>query len=202
MVKLVHGGDIYSARERIEGEIIDFSANLNPLGLPDSVRSALCDAMDTFCCYPDPLCRELVEEIAKNEQVDKKNILCGNGAADLIFRVVWAIRPKNALVAVPTFAEYQLALNACGCHVEQFMMKEEQDFTLTEEFLSCIRPETDLVFLCNPNNPTGQLIDRKLLERILVRCAACGTMLVVDECFRDFLDNPEENSCGWIPSRT
>lgn len=66
----------------------------------------------------DPLCRELVEEIAKNEQVDKKNILCGNGAADLIFRVVWAIRPKNALVAVPTFAEYQLALNGlrlpCG----------------------------------------------------------------------------------------
>lgn len=201
MVKLVHGGDIYSARERIEGEIIDFSANLNPLGLPDSVRSALCDAMDTFCCYPDPLCRELVEEIAKNEQVDKKNILCGNGAADLIFRVVWAIRPKNALVAVPTFAEYQLALNACGCHVEQFMMKEEQDFTLTEEFLSCIRPETDLVFLCNPNNPTGQLIDRKLLERILVRCAACGTMLVVDECFRDFLDNPEENSMKlWVDS--
>lgn len=126
--------------------------------------------------------------------MDKKNILCGNGAADLIFRVVWAIRPKNALVAVPTFAEYQLALNACGCHVEQFMMKEEQDFTLTEEFLSCIRPETDLVFLCNPNNPTGQLIDRKLLERILVRCAACGTMLVVDECFRDFLDNPEEKA--------
>lgn len=81
------------------------------------------------------------------------------------------------------------------------MMKEEQDFTLTEKFLSCIRPETDLVFLCNPNNPTGQLIDRKLLERILVHCAACGTMLVVDECFRDFLDNPEENSMKlWVDS--
>ena len=91
MVKLVHGGDIYSARERIEGEIIDFSANLNPLGLPDSVRSALCDAMDTFCCYPDPLCRELVEEIAKNEQVDKKNIgSCGQSAPKMRW---WQSRP-------------------------------------------------------------------------------------------------------------
>lgn len=72
MVKLVHGGDVYSAKERIEGEIIDFSANLNPLGLPDSVRSALCDAMDTFCCYPDPLCRELVEEIAKMSRWTRK----------------------------------------------------------------------------------------------------------------------------------
>ena len=63
MIKLVHGGDIYSAKERIEGEIIDFSANINPLGLPQSVKEALGNAMDAFSHYPDPICRELVKEL-------------------------------------------------------------------------------------------------------------------------------------------
>ena len=63
MVKLVHGGDIYSAKERIEGEIVDFSANINPLGLPQSVKETLGNAMDAFSHYPDPICRELVKEL-------------------------------------------------------------------------------------------------------------------------------------------
>ena len=80
MIKLVHGGDIYSAKERIEGEIIDFSANINPLGLPQSVKEALGNAMDAFSHYPDPICRELVKELAESEQVRQEHILCGNGA--------------------------------------------------------------------------------------------------------------------------
>lgn len=199
MVKLVHGGDIYSARERIEGEIIDFSANINPLGLPDSVKKALIESMDAFSCYPDPLCRELVCKIAELEQVSKENVLCANGAADLIFRISWAMRPRNALIAVPTFAEYEQALSSVGCHVNYFSLKKENDFLLTEDFLNEIQPNTDIVFLCNPNNPTGQLIEPNLLERILVRCSSCGTLLVVDECFRDFLDEPQKNSMNsWI----
>lgn len=201
MIKLTHGGDIYSARERIEGEIIDFSANINPLGLPDSVKKALSESMDCFSYYPDPLCRKLVEKIAKSEETEPQNILCANGAADLIFRISRAIRPRNALLAVPTFSEYEQALLSVGCHIRYFNLSKENDFCLTEDFLSKIRPETDLIFLCNPNNPTGQLTDPQLLERILVRCSSCGTMLVVDECFRDFLDNPEENSMvSWVSS--
>src|SRR5699024_12046941 len=107
MIKLVHGGDIYSAKERIEGVIIDFSANINPLGLPQSVKEALGNAMDAFSHYPDPICRELVKELAESEQVRQEHILCGNGAADLIFRAVWAMRPRSALIAVPTFSEYE-----------------------------------------------------------------------------------------------
>ena len=110
MEKLVHGGDIYSARERISGEIIDFSANINPLGLPQTVKQALMESMDSFSCYPDPLCRDLVQEIAKHEQISTESILCGNGAADLIFRISWAMKPRRALIAVPTFAEYEQAL--------------------------------------------------------------------------------------------
>ena len=201
MIKLVHGGDIYSAKERIEGEIIDFSANINPLGLPQSVKEALGNAMDAFSHYPDPICRELVKELAESEQVRQEHILCGNGAADLIFRAVWAMRPRSALIAVPTFSEYEQALTACGCKVDYFELKAESGFQVTEELLEHIQPQTDIVFLCNPNNPTGQLTEQKLLERILARCASCGALLVVDECFRDFLDEPMQNSMnGWVDS--
>lgn len=201
MVKLVHGGDIYSAKERIEGEIIDFSANINPLGLPQSVKDALADSLDACVHYPDPICRELVNQLAKYEQIQQEHILCGNGAADLIFRAVWAMRPRLALITVPTFSEYEQALTACGCKIDYFELKAENGFQLTGELLEHIQPQTDMVFICNPNNPTGQLVDQKLLERILARCASCGALLVVDECFRDFLDEPMQNSMnGWVES--
>lgn len=201
MGKLIHGGDIYSAQERISGEIIDFSANINPLGLPDSVKKALVESMEDFSCYPDPLCRKLIKEIAKSENVAEESILCGNGAADIIFRISQAIRPRQALIASPTFAEYEQSLEVGGCHIDYFTLKEENDFLVTEDILDAIHPRTDIVFLCNPNNPTGQLIEPHLLERILVRCASCGALLVVDECFRDFLDDPESNSMNsWVES--
>lgn len=199
MVKLVHGGDIYSARERIQGTILDFSANINPLGLPDSVKSALMERLDDFALYPDPLCRELVQKIAESEQIAPEHILCANGAAELIFRLVQAIRPRCALVVAPTFAEYEQALNGCSCRIEYHLLKEEQDFVLDDSVLEKIHPHTGIVFLCNPNNPTGQLVDQKLLERILVRCSSCGALLVVDECFRDFLEDCDGNSMkGWV----
>ena len=201
MEKLTHGGDIYSARERIQGEIIDFSANINPMGLPESVKTALCNSMDLFSCYPDPLCRELVSGISAYEQIPQEMILCGNGAADIIFRIVQAMRAKSALIPAPTFAEYEQALTAFGCEVNYYPLKAEQDFMVLEDILEYIHPSTGIVFLCNPNNPTGQLIDRELLEKILARCVSCGTLLVMDECFRDFLDDPEGNSMkGWVES--
>ncbi len=117
MIKLVHGGDIYSARERIEGEIVDFSANLNPLVCRSrSGGAGKCDGY--LLRYPDPICRELVEQIAENEQV-ARNIFCAAMVRPTLFSGVWAMRPHTALVAVPTFAEYQQALTACGCKVEQ-----------------------------------------------------------------------------------
>ena len=117
----------------------------------------------------------------------RRQILCGNGAADLIFRLVWAQKPRRALVTAPTFAEYATALESVGCTVERFFLREQEDFAVTDAFCAAIRPGVDMVFLCQPNNPTGQLTALPLVEQILHRCAACGTLLVVDECFLDFL---------------
>ena len=151
------------------------------------VAQAITAALPHADRYPDPLCRELRAKLALHEQLPEEQILCGNGAADLIFRLVLARRPRAALVTAPSFAEYTAALETIGCTVERCFLKDADDFAVTESFLDAIHPGLDMVFLCQPNNPTGQLTPPALVERILRRCAACGALLVVDECFLDFL---------------
>ena len=114
-------------------------------------------------------------------------MLCGAGAADLIYRLALAVRPRRALLPAPTFAEYGRALELAGCAVERAALREGAGFVLQEDFLARIVPGVDLVFLCEPNNPTGLLTPQPLLRRILARCEECGAMLAVDECFHDFL---------------
>ena len=187
MKQLVHGGDWMGYRERFGRDALDFSANVSPLGLPEGVAQAIRDALPLADRYPDPLCRTLRAALSRAEGVPQERILCGNGAADLIFRLVWARKPSRALVTAPTFAEYATALESVGCTVERFFLREQEDFVVTDAFCAAIRPGVDMVFLCQPNNPTGQLTALPLVEQILHRCAACGTLLVVDECFLDFL---------------
>ena len=166
---------------------MDFSANVSPLGLPAGVAAAITNALPTADRYPDPLCRELRAALAGAEGVPADWILCGNGAADLIFRLALAVRPRRALLPAPTFAEYEAALQTVGCAVQRVFLREENEFAVTEEFIDAVTPETDIVFLCQPNNPTGQVTPPALVERLVRRCAECGAVLVVDECFLDFL---------------
>ena len=90
-------------------------------------------------------------------------------------------------MTAPTFAEYATALETVGCTVERFALNEANDFAVTEEFLDAIVPGVEIVFLCQPNNPTGQLTPPALVARILEKCTACGALLLLDECFLDFL---------------
>ena len=87
-------------------------------------------------------------------------------------------------------AEYGQALETVDCRVKRHMLTEENGFAVTPTILEEITPELDMLFLCEPNNPTGALTEPVLLRKILERCAACGTLLVVDECFNDWLDDP------------
>lgn len=189
--RLTHGGDWAGYQARYGGQPLDFSANISPLGMPEGVRRAAADALAGAHRYPDPLCRALTGAIAGTELVSPDWVLCGNGAADLIYRAVLARRPAHALVTAPAFAEYEAALELVGCKADRFPLREADGFALGEEFPDAVSPETDLVFLCQPNNPTGRAIPRPLLERTLDRCREAGALLVVDECFLDFLDEPE-----------
>ena len=189
--QLVHGGDWAGYQAEYGGQPLDFSANVSPLGVPEGVAKAIARAAGEADRYPDPLCRSLVGKLAAREGVPSEFILCGNGAADLIFRAVLARKPKLALVTAPTFAEYEAALEAWGCPVRRCLLREGQDFRLGEDFLRAITPEVDMVFLCcEPNNPTGLTSPRDFLLRIARRCRDRGALLVVDECFGDFLPDP------------
>lgn len=195
MKELVHGGDIYTAREQQKNKtILDFSANINPLGLPDSVKEAAVRGVAESAHYPDPLCRKLRSAIARAEGVPESSIVTGNGAADIIVRLVMAKMPYRAMVLAPTFAEYEAALTSVGCLVQRYYLSEGADFSLSEAILEEIGPSLDMLFLCNPNNPTGQLISPELLHKILWRCEETKTLLLLDECFIDFTDDPEGNS--------
>ena len=186
-MELVHGGDWAGYRAEFGCDALDFSANVSPLGLPAGVAAAITNALPTADRYPDPLCRELRAALAGAEGVPADWILCGNGAADLIFRLALAVRPRRALLPAPSFAEYEAALQTVGCAVQRVFLREENEFAVTEEFIDAVTPETDIVFLCQPNNPTGQVTPPALVERLVRRCAECGAVLVVDECFLDFL---------------
>lgn len=187
MMQLVHGGDWAGYRAQYGQDALDFSANVSPLGLPEGVAKAITAALATADRYPDPFCRALRAKLAVHETVPAAHILCGNGAADLIFRLVLAAKPRTALVTAPTFAEYATALETVGCTVERHFLREENDFAVTEDILNAVHPGTDMVFLCQPNNPTGQLAQPALVEALLHKCEAVGARLVVDECFLDFL---------------
>ena len=122
--------------------------------------------------------------LSERHGVNPARIVCGAGAADLIDRLARVLRPKHALIPVPTFTEYERALRSAGCPVEHFPLPE--DFHLPAGFPDAFTPETDLIFLCNPNNPTGLLTEPALLRQ----CAARGVTLVVDECFLDLTEEP------------
>lgn len=184
-----HGGDWAAYREAYGSTPLDFSASVSPLGVPDGVQAAIRRAAAEADRYPDPACRSLRRAVAAHEGVPEAWVLCGSGAADLIWRAVLAAKPGRALVTAPCFGEYEAALDAFGCELLRFPLREP--FALTETLLRRIDRGLDLLFLCNPNNPTGRTIEPGLLRRIVRRCGESGTRLILDECFAGFLDEPE-----------
>jgi threonine-phosphate decarboxylase len=176
-----HGGDVY------EGDIgLDFSANTNPFGAPERVKEAVSSCAEEISRYPDPYCRELVSAIAEFEKTPERFVLCGAGAAELIYSYCGALRPKKAMELAPTFSEYSLALEGTGCEMIRCFLKEEDGFAVTEALLGAlIKEKPDVLFLCDPNNPTGRLIEPGLKKLIVEVCAENGIRILADECFMD-----------------
>lgn len=223
MKKYSHGGDVYSDKNR--KIIYDFSANINPLGLPKEVKTKLSKMVGgefDFTKYPDALCGELTDAISDFEQVDKEYIICGNGAADIIYRLCLWNKPKKAMVIAPCFSEYEKAVRLAGGDIEVYQL-EKKNFELDKGILkkieecfnnigevatnnkdSNIKKNTDridlqfkfdnIVFLCNPSNPVGNLIGRQLLLDIMKLCQNLNILLVVDECFLSLVQDGDKLS--------
>lgn len=176
-----HGGNIYQKQN-----MLDFSANINPLGMPDAVREAIIRSALECAYYPDPNCTELTARLAESEQIPSAQIVCGNGAADLIYRIAYAFHPQRALIPVPTFSDYECALREIGCQITEYPLDALQNYQMDAGFSDVLSDELDIVFLCTPNNPTGQLIWPELLHQIAVKCRKHNILLVCDECFLRF----------------
>ena len=201
-VKLTHGGDFTGFRREFGYDPLDFSANVSPLGVPSSVVRAITEAATEADRYPDPLCRDLCDAIGAYEEVDPSYVICGNGAADIIFRFAGAMKNKSVLVTAPTFSEYETALTANGCTVKRYVLKEENGFHVDDGFIDEITDDTDIVFLCEPNNPTGVTSGREFLKKALKACEDHDAVLVIDECFNEFIDDPQSLTMKQALERT
>ena len=182
-----HGGDHYAEPIRL-----DFSANVNPYGTPKGIIEAIQEHLGEIWRYPDPYCRQLVSNIADFEDIPPEMILCGNGAAELIYAFCDAAKPRCAVELVPTFSEYSLGLQRVGCVPDRYLLRQENGFMPNLGLISFLdekRPEA--VFLCQPNNPTGRLMEKSLLKQVLHYCKENNCLLLADECFLDLTDEGE-----------
>lgn len=250
-----HGGN-WADYEKICGEeILDFSANVSPFGLPENVREAANASLKNAYRYPDPECRDLRNAIADKYDLCSDHVLCGNGAADLIYRIAYAAKPRRAIVPTPDFSEYEKALQQVGCEIEywewmrgdgtieKWLYNGRKVLTIeSDKIQTCVVPVSDLdyvpesdrvegetadlsddaskddrprlisetdigvgripylsddtlpedldmIILSNPNNPSGCLYMPTFLRALVAECVQKQILLVVDECFMDFVDS-------------
>ena len=134
----MHGGDIY--RQQVT---YDFSVNINPIGLPDAVKQVMENSGDLAMQYPDLQCQKLRIKLADCLGIRPEQILCGNGASELILAVCHMLRPQKALLSAPCFSGYETALQAVGTEVIRVPLSETDGFAFTEEYGSCLLYTSD-----------------------------------------------------------
>ncbi len=179
----IHGGDIYGNRVTL-----DFSVNVNPLGVPEAVKAALQYAVAACTQYPDITARKLRKTVSRMLQVPEEYLLFGNGASELFLAIIHGIKPKKTVIVVPSFYGYEYAAQAAGGEVLYYETKEADGFSLKEDFFRTLTEETEVLFLANPNNPTGNLPGTDYLKKLLCHCRNQGIAVVLDECFIEFCD--------------
>lgn len=187
-----HGGEIYHQKIKY-----DFSVNTNPLGMPQKVKDFLSTEKAIYfsTVYPENQSGILMERIAKKEGVLPNQVVCGNGASELIHSVFSALPRGKVLLVIPGFSEYERAALIYGWDVIYYEMKEEMDFVIGEDILESIENnQPDLVVIVNPSNPVGNLISNTLLKKIVDMSGEFGGQVLIDECFLPFIEESERLS--------
>lgn len=193
-IEVLHGGDVY--RNEVK---LDYSVNLNPFPMPSEVTGAIQAGISEINQYPDPAQQKLRERIAALEGMDTENVVCGNGASELLMAAVHAVMPRKALIAAPCYAGYAVALKASDAEITEFFLDEKKDFALDRGILDQITDEIDMIFIADPNNPNGMLVEPELKKAIIDKCEECGTVPVIDECFYPLTEAGSE--CGAVTDK-
>jgi len=188
-----HGGNIYNAAQELgisENEIIDFSASINPLGISDKVKKVIAKEIVNLVNYPDPDTKMLRQFISAHLNIESDSIICGNGSTELIYLVPRALKPEKVLIASPTFSEYERACKIGNeLRVMSYELREENGFAMQPDGFVSAMNGCDMAFLCNPNNPTGNLLRKAEVLEIAEAAKNSKCFLVVDEAFIDFVSD-------------
>jgi len=191
MYKYCHGGN--AIFEKGNENIIDLSANINPLGLSRNVAEAIICEIPNITRYPDNFSTLLREKTAVYENVNPNWLMFGNGASDIIFRLPRVVGAKKIMLCAPIFADYERSALSYGAQVVRYTLNKADKLKLDYDFIEAVQAEKpNLVYICNPNNPTGCLTEFDLIKRLLDSCKEVGSWLVVDECFMDFCVRADE----------
>ncbi len=195
-----HGSDlekIASYYHMRKEDIICYSANVNPLGLSEKVRSQLAANLDVITRYPDRDYTDLKKAIAAYTNTSPEHIVVGNGSTELISLLISQRAPKRALLLGPTYSEYARELNLVGGTLEYYNLKEEQDFRLDiSDLTDTLKSDIDLLIICNPNNPTSSAISTADMKKLLTVCRSLGIFVMIDETYIEFA--PEGTSLSAV----
>lgn len=191
-----HGSDLEKIEEiyHIKKEdIISFSANINPLGVSPKLRKTLTDKIDAITTYPDREYTSLRKCIGNYVNADYNHIIVGNGSTELISLFIQIMHPKKAVMIGPTYSEYEREVSLGGGSSLYYRLNEEDDFKLDLKSLENeLRPEVDLLVICNPNNPTSSAIQRDDMRKILDICKQRDIFVMADETYVEFADDMEK----------
>ena len=184
-----HGANpshLYKASGLVKpSSVIDFSVNTNPDGPPGWLEDMWPSFFKAVADYPDPSSQTAAEAIARRLALSPENILLGNGAAEIIHFIARYAAGQKAVIVTPAFSEYEDACRAYGCPIEHVPV-DVQNWTLPIEKLVERAKEAAVLFICTPNNPTGQVFQKKDLITLLEKTCTFGTIIVIDEAFFDF----------------
>ena len=203
MTKDLHGGNIYKFQREGKNDILDYSSNINPLGVPQKFINIAKESFNKLVNYPDPYYIDLRKKIAEFNSLDLNNIIVGNGATEILFLYLKALKPKKVLILAPCFAEYERALKSVSAEINYFELKESNNFYPNIENLKK-EIETnsyDLLLFCNPNNPTGQFIKLEDIRVVVEACENKNTKIFVDEAFIEFIENWQEKTVSLFKNK-
>ncbi|MFH1859507.1 MAG: threonine-phosphate decarboxylase [bacterium] len=191
-----HGGNIWELIRKGVGleQIMDFSASINPFGPPDWVQTTIHDSIKFIRHYPDPEQMELTTHLSDFLELKKEYIIVGNGATEAIYLLANLLHGKNILIPSPTFSEYETALTANNAVLKFPQIKESSGFCFPYEEVLNDLPWADAVWICNPNNPTGKLIEISMLTALLDNAIKTNTLIIVDESFLMFVANYKDET--------
>lgn len=199
---MIHGGDVYTDGILKGKELIDYSSNINPLGIPQGFKENILKALDALTRYPDIQYRSLKEDLANYNNINKEYFILGNGAAEIIDLTI--SQEQSILIIAPSFGEYECSARKNNCKIIYSYLRETYieniGYTLDydyEDIMNKIK-EVDAIVIGNPNNPNGEIIKKDKFIEVLSYCNDNKKRVIVDEAFIEFIGDMSKSLINYI----